>query len=229
MTACSALKEFCTVVSVGILKASFASRRIDALFLFCYIVPRSIKMEVGMKTVSKTIRAKIGYFEELSYKDQNLLMIAQAFRKNAQAPYSHFWVGVAIKSAKSGRIYAGCNVERASYTQTTHAEQNAVDSMVAEEGSQKIMKLALWAAPENDKNANFVALKTDKINCSIDQVPVPCGHCLQIIWENCFNDSSVELISRMSDGRISVTSVGDALPMKFGPQELGVDYSKERH
>lgn len=179
-----------------------------------------------MKTVSKTVRAKIGYFEELSEEDQNLLMAAQNVRKNAQAPYSHFFVGVAVRSAKSGRIYAGCNVERASWPQTTHAEQNAIDGMVAEEGPVKIRKLALWAAPENDEKADFVALKTGKMDCSIDQVPVPCGHCLQIIWENCFNDHSVELISRMGDGRVSVTSVGDALPMKFGPKELGVDYSK---
>lgn len=177
-----------------------------------------------MKTVKKIICAKVGYVEELSKEDFDLLCSAVAVRRNAQAPYSKFWVGVAIRSEYC-KIYSGCNVERASWTQTTHAEQNAIDSMVAAEGPVKLRELALVAAPAG-MDIDFWRAKENQENISVNDVVVPCGHCLQIIWENCFNDETVRLISRLADGRVSITTIGDALPMKFGPKELGIDYAK---
>ena len=182
-----------------------------------------------MKTVKKIITAQFGYYPELSMGDKDLLAWAFKARKNAQAPYSNYYVGVAVRSAFSGMIYSGCNVERASYTQTTHAEQNAIDSMVRQEGPVKIHTLALVAAPASDKGGEFMVIApydNQALISAIDQIPVPCGHCLQIIWENCFNDQSVRLIAKAPNGQIVVTTIGDALPMKFGPKELGVDYSK---
>lgn len=179
-----------------------------------------------METLKKTVRAKVGHISDLSEADQALLQYAKEARKNAQAPYSHYYVGVAVR-ADNGEIFCGCNVERASWTQTTHAEQNAIDSMVAKLGPVKMKVLALVAAPEGQE-ANLCAddRSFDKIG-AFELIPVPCGHCLQIIWENCFNDPNVKLIS-VRDGHVFLTTIGDALPMRFGPRELGVDYNKSK-
>lgn len=174
--------------------------------------------------VDKTVSAYILDFEELSPITKLLFDRAIRDRKNAQAPYSNFYVGVAVLS-ESGSIYSGCNVERVSWTQTTHAEQNAIDSMVAYEGPAKLRTLALVAAPKGEEII-IGQSRADRRQYEIIDIPVPCGHCLQIIWENCFDDPSVPLMSVLPDGKISRTSIGDALPMRFGPADLGVDYSK---
>lgn len=178
-----------------------------------------------MRELKKVIRAFVGEFCELTEEEQKLLKAAASVRENAQAPYSNYWVGVVILSNR-GSMHIGCNVERCSWTQTTHAEQNAIDSMIAKLGPAKVEYVALVAASANTK----VELESQKIAKqlqSIEEVPVPCGHCLQIIWENCFQDPSVKLIALAGNGEVVLTTIGDALPMRFGPEQLGVDYSKD--
>ena len=179
-----------------------------------------------MREITKVIRASVGKFSELTDKEQSLLKAAASVRENAQAPYSNYWVGVVILS-NHGSVHIGCNVERCSWTQTTHAEQNAVDSMVAKLGPAKIECVALVAAPANTK-VEFEPQEIAKPLQSIEEVSVPCGHCLQIIWENCFRDPSVKLIALAGNGEVVRTTIGDALPMRFGPEDLGVDYSKDK-
>lgn len=180
-----------------------------------------------MKIVQKTIEALLFRWEDLSDRQKRLLMDAAKVRLNAQAPYSHYYVGVAILS-KNGTTYRGCNVERASYTQTTHAEQNAIDAMITKEGPQKIEMLTLIAAPKTVCITLPPPYKASKLSkMDIKNIPVPCGHCLQIIWENCFNDPTVPLISLTGNGLITITTIGNALPMRFGPETLGIDYSKK--
>lgn len=83
--------------------------------------------------------------------------------KNAHAPYSNFRVGAAILLT-NGKIFAGCNVENASYGMTNCAERTAIFSAVAELGP----KIAVQA----------VAVTNDKgVACS------PCGACRQVIYE----------------------------------------------
>ena len=118
----------------------------------------------------------------------------------------------------------GCNVERGSYTQTTHAEQNAIDSMVADRGAGKLITVALVGGPETIVY-KFPPKKTDESITEIEDVPVPCGHCLQIIWENCHNDPNVRLLALARNGEVVLTTIGDAFPMCFGPADLGIDYT----
>ena len=60
----------------------------------------------------------------------DMLAAANAARANAHAPYSGFAVGSCLRG-KSGRLYAGCNVENAAYPQGQCAEATAIGVMVA--------------------------------------------------------------------------------------------------
>ena len=83
--------------------------------------------------------------------------------KNAHAPYSNFRVGAAILLT-NGKIFAGCNVENASYGMTNCAERTAIFSAVAQLGP----KIEIRA----------VAVANDHgVACS------PCGACRQVIYE----------------------------------------------
>jgi cytidine deaminase len=55
----------------------------------------------------------------------SLIDAARAVRENAYVPYSHFKVGAAVRG-RSGRIYAGCNVENVAYPEGTCAEAGAI-------------------------------------------------------------------------------------------------------
>jgi len=176
-----------------------------------------------MKEMTRALSWTVLEYSELSSREKLLFEGAQRARLNAQAPFSNYYVGAAVM-AECGSIYLGCNVERASWTQTTHAEQNAIDTMVTWEGPAKINKLALLAAPKG-VSINLPPEKTTEELKNFDQIPVPCGHCLQIIWENCHNDGSVEIFSLCPSGQIGKITIDNAFPLRFGPKDLGVDYS----
>jgi cytidine deaminase len=55
---------------------------------------------------------------------------ALAVQRRAHAPYSRYFVGAAIRTAK-GAVFAGCNVENASYGLSICAERSAIVQMVA--------------------------------------------------------------------------------------------------
>jgi len=55
----------------------------------------------------------------------DMLVAANAARAHAHAPYSGFAVGACL-AGKSGRLYAGCNVENAAYPQGQCAEASAI-------------------------------------------------------------------------------------------------------
>ena len=92
-----------------------------------------------------------------------LLRSAKKVMKNAHAPYSKFHVGAAVLLS-DGKIFAGCNVENASYGMTNCAERTAIFSAVAQLGP----KIEIRA----------VSVVNDQgVPCS------PCGACRQVIYE----------------------------------------------
>lgn len=176
-----------------------------------------------MRTIETGIQAEILLFEELPALIRHLFMNALYVRKHAQAPYSGFHVGVGVVGSVRDRVRAGCNVERVSHSQCTHAEQNAIDTLVAAYGSDKVTALALVAAPK-DITIELPPVRTGEPVTFFSDIPVPCGHCLQIIWENCYGDKSVPLYALARSGEIVKVTIGDALPFAFGPEALGIRY-----
>jgi len=107
-----------------------------------------------MKSAVKALSAK---------ERQILLQRARKAMKQAHAPYSNFRVGAALLTTK-GKVFAGCNVENASYGMTNCAERTAIFTAVAQLGSK--MEIRAVAVT----NAQGVP-------CS------PCGACRQVIYE----------------------------------------------
>lgn len=119
---------------------------------------------------------------------------ARAAQARAYAPYSHFRVGAAIE-ADDGRIFAGCNVENASYGLTICAERVAVGTAVAE-GVRQLRRVAVVS--------------------DIDPPAAPCGACRQVLSE--FGpDLVVEGIGRTTR---MTWNMRDLLPAAFGPGSL---------
>src|SRR5690349_23851782 len=100
----------------------------------------------------------------LSDEKERLLTLARAAQQNAYAPYSKFRVGAAVL-LENGEVFAGCNVENASYGLTNCAERTAIFSAVSKLGSRRVKIRAI--AVVNDRN----------VPCS------PCGACRQVISE----------------------------------------------
>ena len=69
---------------------------------------------------------------------------AKAAMANAYAPYSKFPVGAAIRT-EDGRIFAGCNIEVASYPEGWCAETTALGHYIMG-GGGKIAEIAVIAA-----------------------------------------------------------------------------------
>src|ERR1700741_2422543 len=119
-----------------------------------------------------------------------LLNAAKQARENAHAPFSNFRVGAALR-AKSGRIYAGCNVENASYGLTCCAERVAIFKAIS----------------EGERGFDAIAVVADT-----DALTPPCGACRQIIWEFC---GDVPVIMANLKGKVLEEPMANLLPHAF--------------
>jgi cytidine deaminase len=126
-----------------------------------------------------------------------MLAAARAALANAHAPYSRFRVGACVRAA-SGRLYAGCNVENASYGLTECAETIAIGGMVA----------------AGDREITEVVVVTER-----DEPCPPCGRCRQQLAEFGRSHTRVHLCG--PDGLRLTTTLGELLPLAFGPDAFG--------
>ncbi len=178
-----------------------------------------------MEKISRMISAEFGTFEELSVAEKELLYAASWARMNASAAHSNFLVGAAILT-QTDEIFTGCNVEFVHYI-VAHAERNAICAMINSDArSKKIKAVAVVHGPRDARIVlpSATCAKMQYLQ-QIEDIEVPCGICMQDIWEYCRGDHGVRLIGRRMDGMITVTTVRDALPMRFGPEDLGISYT----
>ena len=114
---------------------------------------------------------------------------------NAYAPYSGFNVGAAIR-CPDGRVFAGCNVESASYGLTLCAERVAL----------------VKAISDGITGFKRVAVVTDA-----DDLTPPCGACRQLLWEFA---PDAEVILANLRGNTAVYRVAELLPHGFDAANL---------
>lgn len=119
-----------------------------------------------------------------------LISAALAARQRAYAPYSKFQVGAALLTT-NGDVFAGCNVENASYGLTQCAERVAVASAIVA-GSRQFSALAIASSGG----------------------VMPCGACRQVLAEFC-PDLSVLLIDADRPEHLTRTTLADLFPGRF--------------
>ena len=120
---------------------------------------------------------------------------ARTAAKACYAPYSKFRVGAAVL-AGSGKIYAGCNVENASYGLCNCAERGAIFTAIAA-GERKLRAVVVYTPTR---------LPT-----------MPCGACRQVINE--FGPHALVSGVCNSAKRID-TTLPALLGEAFGPKNL---------
>jgi len=120
---------------------------------------------------------------------------ARRAAKTSYSPYSGFRVGAAVL-AGSGRIYAGTNVENASYGLCNCAERTAI----------------FTAAAAGEREIRAVAVYTPTPTATS-----PCGACRQVINE--FGPTALVISVCDRADRIE-TTLDQLLPSAFGPGNL---------
>jgi len=124
-----------------------------------------------------------------------MVALATEARGRAQARYSGFAVGAALKT-RSGEIVTGCNIENASYGLSMCAERVAVFKAVSE-GLHDFEAIAVVASSK--------------------RLTPPCGPCRQILWEYCG-----DILVHMADlqGRTRTMNLAKLLPLPFDGRHL---------
>lgn len=132
---------------------------------------------------------------------QKMRAAAETAIKNAYCRYSKFRVGAAALT-DAGKIFAGCNVENASYGLTMCAERNAIFQAV---GAGRLSK---------DRKLKAVVIVT-----RAEELTAPCGACRQVMYEFCEEaDADVFIFGAKGAESFKLSAL---LPHAFGPKDLG--------
>ena len=121
----------------------------------------------------------------------DLFAAARAALANSHSPYSRFPVGAALRTS-SGSVYAGCNIENASYPEGWCAETSAIAHMVTA-GENQITEILVTASQKDNAT--------------------PCGGCRQRLVEFASPDTPVHLCDQ--NGISKTLTLGDLLPASF--------------
>lgn len=121
-------------------------------------------------------------------------------QKRAYCPYSRYPVGAAVLT-RSGRVFAGCNVENASYGLSICAERAAIFHCVVA-GHDELEAVAIVGAAAK-----------------------PCGACRQVMFEFADKDTALYLVDLNASTRrrtVTRTTVYKTLPLAFDPLASGL-------
>ena len=128
------------------------------------------------------------------HPDPELLAAAKTAFERAYAPYSHFKVGAALRTP-GGQVFAGANVENASYGLGRCAEQSAIQAM-ASAGERTFTELVVYADAPTPAT--------------------PCGACRQVLFE--FSPAA-QVFCVNAQGQVLSHAVADFLPHAFQLEE----------
>jgi cytidine deaminase len=123
-----------------------------------------------------------------------LVEAARRAQQHAYAPYSRYHVGAAVEG-EDGSVFAGCNVENASYGLVMCAERVAIGSAVAA-GVRQFRRVVV-------------------VSDSEPPAP-PCGACRQVLFEFA-PDAEVLAVGPRSSHRWTMR---DLLPAAFSGSQL---------
>lgn len=128
-------------------------------------------------------------------EDDDLLRVAHAAAALAYAPYSGVHVGAALLGS-DGQVYAGCNVENASYGLSLCAERTA----------------AVRAVASGERRFARIAIATNR-----PHAVMPCGACRQFLAEF---GLELEVLVQGTEGPAVRTRLAELLPKAFTSRDL---------
>ena len=153
-----------------------------------------------MKEILLTSKIQFCPLEELPEDEQKLIEKAKEATNNSYAPYSHFFVGAAVR-LNDGTEFIGCNQENAAYPATVCGERTAIFAAQAHCPQVPIRLLAIAARNE----AGFTP---DPVS--------PCGVCRQVILETEERfQQPVRILLYGTNGVYVVESIRQLLPLCF--------------
>lgn len=153
-----------------------------------------------MKEYQLVSLVKVYDYAELSDEERELVDTARESTMHSYAPYSHFYVGAALR-LKNGVVIPGCNQENAASPVAICAERSAIFAAGAQYPDQPVVTLAIAARNDN----GFM------------KAPIPpCGSCRQVILETETRFAQPIRILLCSESGIHVVeSIKALLPMQF--------------
>lgn len=137
----------------------------------------------------------------MSYAPLDLFQAATAVLNYSYSPYSHYRVACALR-AQDGSIYAGCNVENASYSATLCAESSALGALIS--GGHRLITEALILVDDQ-------------------HIASPCGPCRQRLVE--FSEPAMIVHMSTVSGLYHCERIDALLPLAFSLHGCGVNAS----
>ncbi|TAE72193.1 MAG: cytidine deaminase [Bacteroidetes bacterium] len=146
--------------------------------------------------------------QTLSSEWKKLWEVASKACEKAYAPYSNFWVGVAIL-LENNEIIEGVNQENAAYPSGLCAERVGLFSAGIQFPNQKIKMMAVAARRSDNPQI----------------IPVtPCGACRQVMieFENKQKNPIQVLFQGAENQYYILETVSNLLPLQFNATSLGI-------
>ena len=151
---------------------------------------------------------RLGKKREALYRD--VIAAAIAASENAYRPYSNYNVGAAVLTF-DGRIYRGCNIENAGYSQTIHAEETAVANAIADGALVR-------AEAAGFTQFNFITAIAVYAPKGSD--PWPCCNCRQFLSEFGFSMHVIGYGPEGASGRVLCKTLKQLIPQPFPIEEV---------